>query len=212
MHSSIAFDIWAEIFTRSGGNARLMEKYWEELKKAYSARGRYYHNLDHIGRMLESYLKFNNQLKDPVNVAFAIFFHDVVYSAKRKDNEEKSAVYAENILKQLNFNISGINKCKDYILATKTHINIKKDSDLDFFLDFDLEILGSGWDSYSSYIDKIRKEYRIYPDLVYIPGRKKVLTHFLKLERIYKSEIYIELFEKQARENLEKELKMLSGV
>jgi predicted metal-dependent HD superfamily phosphohydrolase len=40
-------------------------------------------------------------------------------------------------------------------------------------LDADLSILGKDLDTYLAYTKMIRKEYSIYPDFLYKPGRKK---------------------------------------
>jgi predicted metal-dependent HD superfamily phosphohydrolase len=50
----------------------------------------------------------------------------------------------------------------------------------------------------------------VYPDVIYKPGRKKVLAHFLQMERIYKTGIFFTMFEKQARQNLQDELAELA--
>ncbi|HET7178254.1 MAG TPA: hypothetical protein VFI14_00955 [Chryseosolibacter sp.] len=52
----------------------------------------------------------------------------------------------------------------------------------------------------------MRREYSMYPDFLYRPGRRKVLQYFLDMERIFKTEEFASKFEKQARGNLEREL------
>ncbi|HXL55890.1 MAG TPA: hypothetical protein VN958_06525 [Chitinophagaceae bacterium] len=44
---------------------------------------------------------------------------------------------------------------------------------------------------------------------MYNEGRKKVLMHFLEMNRIFKTDEFYNQFEKQARENLKRELKEL---
>lgn len=62
---------------------------------------------------------------------------------------------------------------------------------------------------YLQYAENIRKEYSIYPDALYQPGRRQVLQHFLAQEHIFKTPVFRERYEKQARENISKELAML---
>jgi len=62
---------------------------------------------------------------------------------------------------------------------------------------------------YENYTHQLRKEYAVYPDLLYNEGRKKVLMHFLEMNRIFKTDEFYNQFEKQARENLKRELKEL---
>jgi predicted metal-dependent HD superfamily phosphohydrolase len=52
----------------------------------------------------------------------------------------------------------------------------------------------------------VRREYSIYPDLLYKPGRKKVLQHFLNMEHIFKTIHFYTLYEQNARNNLNREI------
>ena len=96
-------------------------------------------------------------------------------------------------------------------MSTKEHkIILQNDSINQFMLDFDLSILGQDWKIYKTYISSIRKEYSMYPDFLYNPGRKKVLENFLKRESLFFTEFYKNLYEEKARENLSNEIKLLS--
>lgn len=139
---------------------------------------------------------------------FSLFYHDIIYNTLRTDNEERSAELAVKRLNQIAAPPDLIKHCKTQILATKKH-SVDSNCDTNFFTDADLSVLGFNWDRYSEYFKKIRKEYSFYPDLIYNPGRKKVLKHFLAMERIFKTESFFGKFEMQARENLKQELNML---
>ena len=102
-----------------------------------------------------------------------------------------------------------MNECREQILATKSHL-LSFNADVNIFTDADLAILGSDWETYCSYTGKIRQEYKVYPDIIYKPGRRKVLQHFLSMEKIYKTDHFFEKLEKRAKENLKKELALLS--
>ena len=141
-------------------------------------------------------------------VLFAVFYHDIVYKATSKSNEEDSADIASKRLRELGFPKDRIGKCVSLILATKAHTT-GGDTDTDYFTDADLSILGQTQDIYFQYAKQVRKEFSIYPDLLYNPGRKKVLKHFLNMDRIFKTQYFFEKFEKQARENLMNELETL---
>ena len=65
------------------------------------------------------------------------------------------------------------------------------------------------WESYHQYMKDIRKEYAIYPMILYKKGRKKVLKRFLERERIYFTDQFYVLSEIKARENLTRELETL---
>jgi len=201
---------WKEIWKQTNAPLELVNAFWSEIQKAYKSKTRHYHNIHHINHMMYFCFLYKDKINDIQNLRLAIIYHDVVYSAVKKDNEERSAKLAAKHLKKLNYPKEKIDKCCDYILATKSHSASMVESDLNYFLDFDLQKLGSDWPEYEEYTKQIRLEYRIYPDLIYMPGRKKVLEHFLNLERIYKSPEFFNLYEKQARINLLKEFESIS--
>jgi predicted metal-dependent HD superfamily phosphohydrolase len=136
---------------------------------------------------------------------FALFYHDVIYSPSRSDNEEKSAEAAEKRLAKLELPAAAIAFVKDMILATKAHQQHSNPT-INFLLDLDLAILGADPQRYDAYSQAVRKEYSNYPDLLYKPGRRKVLQHFLAQPSIYKTPVFQQAFEAQARQNLEREL------
>jgi predicted metal-dependent HD superfamily phosphohydrolase len=140
---------------------------------------------------------------------FSIVYHDVVYNVLKKDNEEKSAAYAEKKLSALHFPQSETTHCKACILATKSH-HLNDDNELNLFIDADLSILGSEQEVYVNYARQIRKEYSIYPDFMYRPGRQKVLSHFLQMKRIFKTDEFFNKYEAQARINLQHERALLT--
>ncbi|PZT98199.1 MAG: hypothetical protein DI622_22645 [Chryseobacterium sp.] len=147
----------------------------------------------------------NVRISNYLNISFSVFYHDIIYDSSSKSNEEKSADFAKERLQQLNINETDISEIYHQILATKAHQN-SDNKDLNYLLDADLSILGKDLEIYIDYTRKIRKEYSIYPDLLYKPGRKKVLKHFLEMENIFKTDYFREKYEKQARKNIEWEI------
>ena len=186
----------------------LIEGLWLEIEKKYSEKGRHYHNLLHLESMFMELESVKSSVEDYHTVSFSVFYHDVIYDASSKSNEEKSAVFAMERLQKIELNPDMISKIEAQILATKSH-HKSDDTDTNYLLDADLSILGKDSAIYSDYTRKIRKEYSLYPDILYRPGRKKVLKHFLELESIFKTEHFRDKYEQQARENLAAELKLL---
>jgi predicted metal-dependent HD superfamily phosphohydrolase len=201
---------WYKIWNSFKCDTEIVSKTWTEIQKAYSSKSRHYHTMEHIVRILNFIEEYKSKIGDVTSMQLAVFFHDVVYSAKRKDNEEKSAVMAEKKLSQLNYPRHLIEKVREFIHATKHHINHLDNKDLDYLLDFDLEKLCAPWSEYLEYTNQIRKEYRIYPDIIYKSGRKKVLIQLLKMDRIYKTSEFYEKNEQSARQNLNRELEILN--
>lgn len=205
-----AYIYWKQLGRGFSKDEIYLESIWEQLFKHYSRKNRHYHGLSHIWNMLTQSDECKAELVDKEMVDFAIWFHDIIYKATQKNNEEKSADLARKVLKRLSLNASRIETVYNLIVSTKKH-QVIESSNLDnaYLLDFDLSILGQSWEVYETYIKNIRKEYKIYPDFLYKPGRKKVLKHFLERKTLYFTEKYLDLYESQARKNLEKEIQLL---
>lgn len=186
-------------------------EYYEELLDRYTEGHRHYHNLHHIVSLLQLADTYKDQLEAPQLVAFAIWYHDAIYDATQKDNEEQSALLARRHLSKMGFNSDIIQHCYNMIITTKTHTTdeTKDHPDTGFLLDIDLSILATEPDNYKKYAEQIRQEYIMYADVLYTAGRKNVLQHFLSKERIYHTGTFYALWEEQARMNIKNELKSL---
>lgn len=181
---------------------------WGEIENKYSEKGRHYHNLIHLENMFQELEQVRERISDCTVVSFSVFYHDIIYDATSKSNEEKSALAAEKRLSELGLNKDRVSIISTQILATKSHQK-SENEDTNYLLDADLSVLGKDFDTYLGYTQMIRKEYSIYPDFLYKPGRKKVLKHFLELESIFKTEYFREKYEAQAKENIATEIKLL---
>lgn len=186
----------------------LLEQYWNELSENYSETFRKYHNSNHLLELFKYYDTYCEELKQPKEVAFAIFYHDIIYNIWSNKNELKSAKLAQKYLKATKLDDSAINRIFNLILVTKNH-EPKDNVDEKWMVDFDIAILGQPWEDYLQYTKHIREEYASVPKLMYKQGRRKVLVHFLNKERIYQTEIFFKLYELEARNNLNKELEIL---
>lgn len=186
----------------------LIEKFWVEIEKNYSAKSRHYHNLLHLENMFEEIENVKDKIGSLNIISYSIFYHDVIYDATSKSNEEKSAEISKERLEYLGLNNEETHKVYEQILATKSHKK-SDNEDINFLLDADLSILGKNDEVYLEYTKQIRKEYSIYPDFLYKPGRKKVLEHFLELESIFKTDYFKNKYEIQARKNIESEWRNL---
>ncbi len=181
---------------------------WKEIETRYSERGRHYHNLLHLENMFKELQAVKMNISDFAALSFSVFYHDIIYDATSKINEEKSAAKAEKRLAELHILKDRISIISEQILATKSH-QLSDDKDTNYLLDADLSVLGKDFKTYLEYTQNIRKEYSIYPDFLYKPGRKKVLKHFLELESIFKTEYFKEKYEAQAKKNIAEELQVL---
>lgn len=186
----------------------MINEFWIEIETNYSSNGRHYHTLQHLENLFIQLTEIKSDIHNWETILFTLYYHDIVYHSLKSDNEEKSAELAEKRLKQISVSNKTIELCKNQFLATKTHVH-STNSDTNYFTDADLAVLGQNWETYSMYYKNIRKEYSIFSDIDYNQGRKKVLNHFLKMERIFKTEYFYKKFEMQAKQNLIKEFNNL---
>lgn len=201
-------DIFSGLTKQFSGNQLLTDSCWLELELNYSHKKRHYHNLSHLENLIAQLEQVKPQITGWNAVLFAVFYHDAIYKATSNKNEEESAELAKKRLTELNVPQQTLQQVYDLIMATKGH-TISNNNDINLFTDADLSILGFDWNTYHTYAQQIRKEYAIYPDLMYNPGRKKVLNHFLAMPRIFKTQFFYHKYEAQARLNLKNELEII---
>ncbi len=201
-----------ETFIKLIGNytadEKLVMQLWNEIEANYSGKKRHYHTLNHLENLLQQLLNVKDQIKDWDTILFTLYYHDIIYNPLKTTNEEKSAAFAENRMQVIDVPKPIVGNCVQQILATKKHL-LSTDNDTNIFTDADLGILGRPWEVYEKYYKQVRKEYALYPDLIYNPGRKKVLQHFLQMQQIFKTDYFFELFEAQAKANIAIELRLL---
>jgi predicted metal-dependent HD superfamily phosphohydrolase len=194
-----------ELVNKYSTESTLVETLWNEIEKKHTSKKRHYHNLSHLDNLYHQLFNVKSEIEDWDTILFSMYYHDIVYTATSNDNERRSAELAKERLESIAFPKEKISKCVAQIMATNGH-SISKDNDTNFFTDADLSILGQSWEVYLEYTKQIRKEYSIYPDFMYNPGRKKVVSSFLTMDRIFKTSWFFDKLEKAARENLSKEL------
>ncbi len=202
---------WQVLLSSFGVKEGQAEATFTGIAAAYCEPGRYYHTLEHIGQVLTTIDNMPGPLQNPAAVKFAAWFHDVIYDSRAKDNEERSAQYAEDVLRSLAIPADIIEATCRLILCTKSHQAERGDSDAQILLDADLSILGTEPNRYQQYAQAIRQEYGWVPDLEYRAGRKQVLQKFLQRARLFFTPAMFEKAEPQARRNLQAEIEALDA-
>lgn len=176
------------------------------LLAAYGAPERHYHSLQHLANLFDQVGAFPQQ--DAVVVGLAIWFHDAVYNALRSDNEAKSAEWALAFLAETILEPARQARVAGFIRRSQDHTQPQPphDTDLLLFLDADLSILGAPEAAYWDYARQVRREYQLVPDLLYRPGRRKVLARLLEAPVLFHTPALREAFDGPARRNLQAEL------
>lgn len=207
---------WQTLVRQTACDADALAALYQQLLQHYRD-GRVYHGLGHVYALLGHIEQFQQQgLLDQQQAAicaWAVWFHDVIYDTKAKDNETKSAVFAADALSQLGLT-QLISPVSALVRATAGHTLQGLPRQYwymaAYFLDADIAILGADSDTYTQYADAIRQEYAWVPGFLYRRGRRKLLLDFLARDTIYFSPEFKAEREAKARENLQAELQRLS--
>jgi len=168
--------------------------------------------MDHVSNMLDRIagLEARDQLRNPALVRFAAFFHDVIYDARAKDNEARSAdmwrSFAEDAT---SLSPSEVDLVYGYIVRTANHMAGEASGDLAHFLDTDLAILGTPPHKYAAYARQVRMEYAHIPPAQFVTGRVNFLSKFLQTERLFFTEEAAAEMEAVARINITAEIDRL---
>ena len=184
-------ETFIQLLKKYSADKKRIVELWNEIESNYSNKKRHYHTLSHLENLSQQLLPVKSLIKNWDTVLFSLYYHDVIYNPLKTTNEEKSAAFATNRLRSISVSDKIIKDCVYQILATKKHTACEN-ADVNYFTDADLSILGQPWDEYEVYYKNVRKEYCLYPDLIYIPGRKKVLQHFLQMGRIFKTDFFFD--------------------
>ena len=185
-----------------------------ELRAAYKAANRKYHNWLHITSLLADFHRLKDHWRHPEAVETAILWHDFVYVALSPSNEADSAEQMLERLKEL-AEPSVLADAHALIIATASHtvpndMTAELALDSALFLDMDMAILGADRAAFDQYDSAIREEFAIVPDEVYRPRRAEVLAGFLARDDLYLTETFKRGHNKQARANLQRAISRLS--
>ncbi len=192
-------------------SADLVGRTFDDLCASYSEPHRRYHTLTHLVTLFDCLEKHGEEIDDPARLAFATWYHDVVYDPRRADNEAKSAERAMKELDALGAPGELRSHVVQLILATKDHMGGGRDYDDDVFLDADFVILGAPESDYRDYVRDVRAEYAHLNDDQWKRGRGAFLERVAASPRIFRTGIFEGEYGAQARANVAWELKQLAG-
>jgi predicted metal-dependent HD superfamily phosphohydrolase len=180
----------------------------DRLLAAYNEPHRAYHTVAHIAALLALFDVHGGSARDPDALRLAILYHDAVYDPRRSDNEAVSADVAKRDLTALGAGTPLMDRVAQLILATQhgAHAVNPVDTDLALLLDLDLSVLAASPADYDVYAAAIRREYRHVPELLYRPGRRRVLQTFLDAGQLYLTPSLRAQWGQPARANLAREI------
>ena len=184
---------------------------YASLQNAYAEPHRHYHNISHLLAVLNQLDAASHLADRPHEVELALWFHDAIYKPFSSSNEADSAKWAYAFLNENKVNDSIRANVTRLILAT-SHNGDADSGDEKLIVDIDLTVLGQSSDTYKSYCDGVRKEYRQVPSFIYRWKRKALLRDFISKESIYHFALFRKSLEGQARCNLQQEIQSLQMI
>jgi len=171
------------------------------LLAAYREPQRHYHTLQHLEECCALACTLVPQMARPGEVLLALCFHDAVYDVRARDNEERSAAWADEVMLEAKLDGAVRLRVHDLVMATR-HDALPATPDAALLTDIDLAILAAPPARFAEYERQIRAEYAWVPEDVYALKRREVLQGFLHRDRIYQTEVLHGRFEAAARRNL----------
>lgn len=124
-----------------------------------------------------------------------------------------SVTLYEEFCKEIEQPTQLMDNVKQFILCTIDHkpkqlSSPEEESDLKYFLDFDIAVLGKPFEEYWKYAQNIRREYIHYSEEDYRKGRIFVLNKLMD-SGLFLTEEFRNQFHERAKENMKREIEIL---
>ncbi len=187
---------WAGIGAAGEGGAL-----FARLMAAYAEPQRHYHTQQHLGECLSAFDGALALAEHPAEVEIALWFHDAVYDVKGHDNEQCSADWARDALRDAGVDTGSAQRVHDLVMATR-HTAVPSGQDERLLVDIDLSILGAERARFDEYEQQIRTEYAYVPGFLFRRKRREILKGFLYRPAIYSTPHFHDRLEARARDNL----------
>lgn len=200
-------DRWSHCWRRLGADPPA--NLFDALVSCYAEPHRAYHTLEHLRECFEHLDDAAAHAQRRVEVELALWFHDAIYATRALDNEDRSALWAYEILVDVGVSRETARRVSDLILVTK-HDGTAQTGDQALLIDIDLAILGADEARFDAYEQQIRREYARVDEPEFRATRSGILKSFLDRPALYLTQYFSDRFEAAARRNLARSLEKLS--
>ena len=199
---------WLEAVRAAGGTASQaeVEAAGTALLGRWAEPHRRYHDLEHLAEVLAAVDLLAAEADDVAVVRLAAWFHDAVYLGRPGQDEEDSAVLAEQVLAGLGVPGDRVARVAGLVRMTAAHDPADGDPDAAVLSDADLAVLAAPAGRYDRYREAVRDEYRHLPDEVFRAGRAAVLTSLAGRDPLFRTATGRDRWQTTARANLAAEL------
>lgn len=197
---------WMELVEFLGADRTIAKRWFDRLDQSYRESHRRYHTFQHLEECLEELDEIEGDEERLALMEVALWFHDVVCEPGSRNNAVASAVLAKEFLLECQASESVVEFVRDMILATQDH-QAKDDPDAAIVIALDLNIFARSPQRYAAYEKLVCEENAATPTAEYAAARIAWLQGFLDRPAIYESETMRDIYEEQARFNLEEGIK-----
>lgn len=173
----------------------------EDLLTRWSEDHRDYHGLWHLAHGLEVLPDLGTD--DETTLAY--WFHDAVHHMETPSDEQRSAALARELLTPA-FGQETAEEVARLVLTTINHQPNADDHRAVALCDADLSALGLPWPEYQRAVQGLRTEVPQFDDMTWQAGRIAFLQGRLARDHFFTSKVAKDMWEDQARENLQTEL------
>lgn len=164
----------------------------EAIIKKYTAKNRYFHNIDHIIGMLkivdDLFKNDSFSTYDILKMKVAIIYHDYIYVAGNDDNELNSSRYFQSCYPEKNKHISDVRRLIEATKDISYEGNTYKDGEKNtifktsksfiFYADCSVLLSNKTYEELLTYEKQIFLEFQKTPYKKYKDGRIKFLSKF----------------------------------
>jgi predicted metal-dependent HD superfamily phosphohydrolase len=207
---------WQALWGRLGVEDARLAAAGRKVVACYGEKGRFYHAQDHLQAVLaqldwaRAALEKSGELAglSPARkqrlfdtVELALWYHDIVYDPKARDNEEQSRdLFLADAEK---FGLpAGVRRDVAKLIDLTAHHKDAKSLMECLMVDCDLAVLGAKPAVFRQYDADIRREYAHVEISLYKTARKGVLEGFLDQPSVFRTEAFRRKLEAQAQKNL----------
>lgn len=199
---------WMELVEFLGADRNLAGRWFERLEACYTEPHRRYHTFQHVEECLEELDEIEGDEERLALLEVALWFHDSICEPGSRNNALASAALANEFLLECQASDSVVEFVTDMIMATRDH-RAQDDPDAAIMIALDLNIFARSPQRYLAYETQVREEFALMPEDGYRSQRIEWLQGFLDRPVIYDSETMREIYEEQARFNLEQRIAQL---
>ncbi|WP_458108509.1 DUF4031 domain-containing protein [Arthrobacter sp. R3-55] len=177
-----------------------------ELLERWGEDGRKYHSRTHLLAVLEALDVLTEPAVPARTVSLAAWFHDAVYEGVAGQDEEDSAILAEDRLTAAGLAPADVTEVARLVRLTSSHSPEADDHAGALLCNADLSVLGGDQQAYARYLAAVREDYAHVSDDDFAKGRAAVVRHLLGLDPLFHGERAKGLWLDAARRNLAAEL------